>query len=441
MARRSSRREMLKRTAAVGAGFWVAGRPLRAWGKSPSEKLNIACIGVGGQGGNNLGRVQSQNIVALCDVDDQRAADAFKNHPNAAKFHDYRELLDKMHKGIDAVVVSTPDHMHAVITLAAIQLGKHVYCEKPLTRTVAEARRVAKAAEKHNVVTQMGNGGNAQDGARRNVELLRAGILGPVREVHAWSDRPVGWWPQGLDRPKETPPVPDTLKWDLWLGVAPQRPYHPAYVPSAWRGWWDFGTGALGDMGCHICNVAFWGLDLRDPTAIECEVPDVHAETAPMWSKVVWQFPARGDRPAVKLHWYDGGKKPPAELVEGREIPGNGSIIVGEKGTMFLPSSNGSERVLLPAEAFAELKEPPVTLPRASGHHEEWIEACKEGKTRKDVMSHFGRAALMTETLLLGNLSVRAGRRIEWDPNAMKVTNLPEANAYVDPPYREGWAV
>jgi predicted dehydrogenase len=408
-------------------------------GQSPNEKLNIACVGVGGRGRGNLDGVHSENIVALCDVDHVRAEGAFKRYPDVPKFDDYRRLFDRLHGEIDAVVVSTPDHMHAPITLAAMELGKHVYCEKPLVHTIHEAREVGKAAAKYkNLATQMGNGGNARDGARRSVELIRAGVLGPVREVHAWSDRPAKWWPQGIDRPKEGPAVPDTLAWDLWLGVAPKRPYNPAYLPFKWRGWYDFGTGALGDMGCHICNVAFWGLELADPVAVECEASDHHEETFPEWSKVVWEFPAVKDRPAVKFHWYDGGQKPSSDLVAGHGIPDNGSIIVGEKGTLFLPSPDGTNGILLPEDRFADFIGPSETIPRSPGHHEEWIEACKLGHST-EAMSHFGRAAIMTEAVLIGNLAVRTGKRIEWNAREMKVRNVPEANAYINPPYRKGW--
>ena len=439
MRRRNTRREFLKTTTAAGLGFWITDRAGATESKSPNEKLNVACIGIGGRGRDNVNAVSGENIVALCDVDDTRAGDAYKNYPKAQKFTDYRRLFDKLHKHIDAVTVSTPDHMHAPVSLAAMQLGKHVYCEKPLTRTVGEARRMAEAAARYRVVTQMGNGGNATPGARRTVEMLRAGVVGAIREIHAWSDRPGTIWKQGIDRPKDTPPVPPTLQWDLWLGVAPKRPYHPAYIPGKWRGWYDFGTGPIGDMGAHICNVAFWALDLRDPQTIECETSERHAESFPAWSRIRWEFPARGDRPAVRFHWYDGGQRPPAELVEGRSLPGNGMILVGEKGSMYLPSADGSEHVLLPEKKFEGMAPPPKTLPDSPGHHQEWIRNCKAGDLGLDYMSHFGRAAIMTECLLLGVLAVRMGKRIEWDARAMKVTNVPEANAFVDPPYRQGW--
>ena len=436
MARRTNRRDFLKASAAVGAGFWVAARPSWVQAKSANEKLNIAGVGVGGKGASDIGAVAGENIVALCDVDHVQAAKTFARFSDAEQFNDYRVMLDKMHKQIDAVVVATPDHMHAPVSLAAMELGKHVYCEKPLTHTVAEARRVAAAARKYKVTTQMGNQGHSNRGSRRSVEIIQSGAIGTVREVHCWTDRPVGRWPQGVDRPAERPPVPDTLEWNLWLGVAPKRPYNPAYLPFNWRGWWDFGTGAMGDMACHVCDIAFWALDLKDPSAIACEVSGLHKETGPLWSKIVWEFPARGNRPPVKLRWYDGGKKPPKKLVEGEEMPGNGSLFIGDKGKLYSPDSYGSRYILLPKAKFADFKEPPKTLPDPIGHHKEWIQACKQGKQS---LSHFQYAGAMTEVLLLGNLSVRTGKRIEWDAKAMKVTNLPAANRYVDPPYRKGW--
>ena len=439
MSMKHSRRQVLKSSMAAGVGFWVVGRSEWARAASPNEKLNIACVGIGGRGAGNLDGMIRENVVAVCDVDEAWAADSFKRVPKAVKFNDYRKLLDKMHKEIDAVVVSTPDHMHAPVSLAAMELGKHVYCEKPLTHTIAEARRMAEAAAKYKVVTQMGNGGNALSRSRRAVEMLRAGILGSVREVHAWSDRPAKIWTQGIDRPADTPPVPPTLKWDLWLGVAPERPYHPAYLPGKWRGWFDFGTGAMGDMACHICNVAYWGLGLKDPAAVEAEVSGLHKETFPNWSKIVWEFPARGDQPALKFRWYDGGKKPAKELGPGGDLPDNGLIIVGDKGRMFIAKADEEDSVLLPKEAFENVKRPEKTIPDSPGHHEEWIRNCKTGDQGLDYMSHFGRAAIMTEGLLLGNLAVRTGKRIEWDAKAMKVTNLPEANAFLDTVYRKGW--
>lgn len=439
MSSKTTRRRFLRQSLATGAGFWMGARTAPARPASRREKLNIACVGVGGRGAHNVQAMMGENIVALCEVDRDQGARVLKRLPDVPTFVDYRVMFDKLHKQIDAVVISTPDHMHAPIAMAAIELGKHVYCEKPLTRTVAEARRVAEAAAKRKLVTQMGNDGNASPGARRNVELLRAGVLGPVREIHAWSDRPGAFWKQALDRPTDTPPVPDTLRWDLWLGVAPWRPYHPTYLPGRWRGWFDFGTGALGDMACHICNVAFWGLDLGDPAAVEAETSEPFEETYPAWSRVRWEFPARADRPAVRMHWYDGGKQPSADLVGGRDLPDNGSIIIGERGTLFIPSADGAARVLLPEDKFKDLKPPPQVIPDSPGHHEEWIRNCKQGDPGLDYMSHFGRAGRMTEAVLLGVLAIRVGKRLEWDAREMKVTNVREANQYVDPPYRKGW--
>lgn len=447
MKRRMTRRTFVSRTAAAAAGWWI----VEAWEAKASEaprsrpgrsdRLRMAFIGAGGQGAANIERLREHvHIAALCDVDDARAGASFRGQPGARKFEDYRVLLDRMHKEIDAVVVSTPDHMHAPITLAAMELGKHVYCEKPLTRTVAEARRVVAATRRYRVVTQMGNAGNAQSVARTAVEMIRAGAIGPVREVHAWTDRPGRYWPQGLTRPSDTPPVPKTLRWDLWLGVAPVRPYHPAYVPFRWRGWWDFGTGALGDMACHACNVAFWALDLQDPASVECEVSGVHEETGPVWSRVRWEFPARGNRGPVTLYWYDGGRMPSRDLVEGRELPSNGLLLVGEKGVLLNTRQEGGALLLLPESRFAGYRPPAPTIPRSpEGHHAEWVAACQQGWPVPEHMSHFGRAAVMTEALLIGNLAVRSGKRIEWNARAMKVANVPEANAWVDPPYRTGW--
>jgi predicted dehydrogenase len=439
MSTTTNRRDFLKRSTAAGMGFWVSTRSVFADDKSPNEKFGVVCVGVGGRGADNVQAMTGERVLGLCEVDELRGVPSFKRLPDVPRFSDYRVMLDKLHKQIDAVVVSTPDHMHAPITLAAIDLGKHVYCEKPLTRTVAEARRVAEAAAKHKVVTQMGNDGNAQAGARRNVELIRSGVLGKVSEVHAWTDRPGAFWKQALDRPTETPAVPSTLKWDLWIGVAPPRPYHPTYLPGKWRGWYDFGTGALGDMACHICNVAFWGLDLRDPTAIEAETSEAYDETYPAWSKVNWEFPANASRPGVRFHWYDGGKKPSVDLVSGRELPDNGSIIIGEKGTLYIPNPDGAQTVLLPEERLKDFKGLPHTLPDSPEHHAEWIRNCKKGDLGLDYMSHFGRAGLMTESLLLGALAIRVGKRIEWDARNRKITNLPEANRFIDQPYRKGW--
>jgi predicted dehydrogenase len=431
----SGRREFIKQVAAGSFGYWISGQTLGAESNAASQKLNIGIIGAGGQGASNLQSVQSENIVALCDVDDQRAAGAFEKFPQAKRFRDFRKMLDEC-RDLDAVVVSTPDHVHAAASLMAMRLGKHVYCEKPLTHSVYEARVMSDIARRQRVATQMGNGAHASERVRRVVELVQSGGIGPVREAHCWSDRPI--WPQGIDRPAGTPPVPGHLDWDLWLGPAPERPYHPAYLPFNWRGWWDFGTGALGDMGCHIIDVPFWALKLRYPTAVEAEVSDRHAESAPAWSIVRYEFPARDKLPHVRLTWYDGKKLPASELVHGERLPDNGSLLVGEKATILVP--HGREEVALYGTAgrinLNDLKPPELFLPRSSGHHQEWIDACKGGP---EALSNFNYAAELTETVLLGNIACRVDRRIEWNAEDMSARNCPEIAPLVRREYRQGW--
>jgi predicted dehydrogenase len=385
--------------------------------------------------------LSSQNIVALCDVDDTQAARTYEQYPNAKKYRDYRVMLDKK-KDIDAVVVSTPDHMHAPISMAAIKLGKHVYCEKPLTHTIYEARMLAKAAREAKVATQMGNQGHAGEGVRLVCEWIWDGAIGPVRHVHIWTDRPLNWWPQGVDRPADSPPVPSTLDWDLWLGAAPQRPYNPAYAPFKWRGWWDFGCGALGDMACHIIDAPVWALKLGVPTSVQASSTKVNGETAPLASMIDYEFPARGDMPPVRVTWYDGGLKPqrPEELENGRQMgdKDGGVLFVGDKGTiMGLGQSVGSPRII-PETKMQAYKRPAPSIPRSPGHHQEWIEACKGGKPAG---SNFDFAGPMTETVLLGNIAIRTGQKLYWDSENMKITNLPEANEFITKQYRSGYEI
>ncbi len=432
-----TRRSFLKTAAAAASAAFVVPRFAIARDRSPNSKLNIAIIGAGGRGAGNLSAVASENIVALCDVDERRAAAAYDRFPKAKKYRDFRKMLDEMHAQIDAVVVSTPDHTHAVASVAAMKLGKHVYCEKPLTRSIYEARVMREVAREQGVVTQMGNQGHANTAARRAVEVIRSGVIGDVLEVHAWTDRPI--WPQGIDRPKDEPPVPKTLDWDLWLGPAPYRPYHPAYVPFKWRGWWDFGTGALGDMACHILDVAFWALNLVDPVSVEAEVSDNHKpETFPKWSIITYQFPKRGDLPPCKLVWYDGGKMPAPELAPGVKLPKNGTILVGTKGTLVTLDAYGGKYKLLPEKEFEGFEPPEMKLPVSPGHHREWILACKgEG----EALSNFDYAARLTETVLLGNLAIWAGKKVEWDAKSMCSKNAPETNVIVRPEFRKGWSL
>jgi len=372
----------------------------------PSEKLNIAGIGIGGRGASVLRELESQKIVALCDVDWKRAGGTFRRYPKARKYHDFRKMLDKEEKNIDAVTVATPDHVHAAASMAAIKRGKHVYCEKPLTHSVYEARIVAEAAREHKVATQMGNQGQASEETRLMCEYIWDGAIGPVREVHVWTDRPLKglnsvYWPQGIDRPTDTPPVPDTLDWDLWLGPAPQRPYHPCYLPLKWRGWWDFGTGALGDIGCHRIDPVFRALKLGHPTSVEAALTRVNNETYPVASIVRYQFPERRGFPPVKLTWYDGGLRPrrPDELADGQQFGTNGILFVGDKGKML-------EHTLIPESKRKEYGKPPQRLSRSPGHFIEWIEACKGGKPAgSDFVEHAG---LLAEVVLLGNVALRS---------------------------------
>ena len=442
-----SRRVFIGSSAAAAASLTILPRQVLGGPGSmpPSEKLNIAGIGVGGQGSWDLDNVSSENIVALCDVDWERAADTFKRYPKAKRYRDFRVMLEK-EKNIDAVVVATPDHTHAVAAMMAVKMGKHAYCEKPLTRTVYEARALANAAREAKVATQMGNQGMAFEGNRLINEWLWDGAIGPVREVHAWSDRPTHkgslFWAQGIDRPKDTPPVPSTLNWDLWLGPAPYRPYHPAYVPFKWRGWWDFGSGGLGDMGIHNLAPVFSALKLTAPTSVHSSSTLFNNETLPLASTVHYEFPACGDMPPVKLHWYDGGIIPscPDELEDERELSReDGLIFVGDKGKMYVEGWGGNSPRLIPEAKMKAYKRPPKTLPRSIGHHNEWIQACKKGTPTR---SNFDFAGPLTEAVLLGTVSVRmGGKKLIWDSANLRITNVPEANKYLHYQYREGWSL
>jgi len=443
-----TRRSFLASTGAMAGALVLPAEVLgRAGAASPNSKLNIAGIGIGGQGGNDIDEMNSENIVALCDVDDEHAAHMFKKYPNAKRYRDFRQMLEK-EKGIDGVVVGTPDHNHAVVSVTAMKLGKHVCCEKPLTRTVHEARVVAEVARGAKVATQMGNQGMAFEGNRLINEWLWDGAIGPVREVHVWSDRPTHrgklplWWAQGIERPADTPPIPATLDWDLWLGPAPYRPYHPAYVPFRWRGWWDFGSGGLGDMGIHNLAPVFSALKLGAPQTVQASSTPVFPETVPVAAMVHYEFPARGDMPPVKLHWYDGGLLPerPAELEPNRELdPEDGILFVGDKGKMLVTGWGGEHPRLLPETLDKAYRRPPRTLPRSIGHYKEWVTACKTGSpTRSD----FGFAGPLTEAVLLGSVCIHnGGEKLVWDSANMKFTNDPDANHLLHYEYRKGWSL
>ncbi|MCC7491751.1 MAG: Gfo/Idh/MocA family oxidoreductase [Fimbriimonadaceae bacterium] len=429
------RRDALKTGALAGLAFWAGTSRARA----QQQKLRVACIGCGGKGESNVHEMSGEQIVGLCDVDDKRAGNVFGRYPDVPKFKDYRVMLEQL-KNVDAVVVSTPDHMHGPAAMLALSMGKHVYCEKPLTRTPWEARRLRELAKEKQVVTQMGNQGTSHGGLRKAVEVIQAGAVGAIKEVHVWTNRPI--WPQGIDRPAEVNDIPGSLDWKLWLGVAPERPFNRCYLPFNWRGWWDYGTGALGDMACHTANMAFMALKLGLPTAVEpVELPtDKHAETAPKWSVMRYEFPQRGDLPPVTLYWYEGGRKPPAALTEGlSKPPSSGSLLLGDKGKVYSPNDYGSYYELHPQEQFKEYEPPAESLPRAAkGHYKEFIQACKgEGAT----MSNFDYAATFTEAMVLGCISQRLVGKIEYDAATGRVTNNPEAETLVKPTYPTGYTV
>ncbi len=441
-----SRRAFLRDSAWLSAGAATVGSTfsLAAPKKlSPSSKLNLGIIGAGGRGFDNLMGVQSENIVALCDVDDDRAKGAFARYPAAKRYRDFRRMLEK-ERTLDAVVISTPDHTHAIAALASMRRGLHVYCEKPLAHSIYEARQMAKVARETRVVTQMGQQGHAMEGSRRAVEIIRSGAIGDVTDLHVWTDRPAGWWPQGEHRPEETPQVPPYLDWDLWLGPAQARPYHPVYAPFKWRGRWDFGTGAIGDMGVHNLDTAFWALELGIPTSAEVKESSLRTEDCPpLWSVMELRYPARGTQPPVKLTFYDGKKLPPSALFHGETITDNGSLVIGSKGTLYTRTWHGGETVkdmflLLPTKQFAGYQPPPPTLPRTSEHHLEWIQACKGGPRAQ---SDFAYAATLTEGLLVGFLAQRTGKRIEWDSKNMKARGCPEADSFIRPRFRKGWTL
>jgi len=434
-----TRRDFIGAAAAVTAFTvvprHVLGGPRRT---PPSEKLNIAGVGIGGRGAGDLHELASENIVALCDVDSQYAAKVFTKYPSAKKYRDFRRMLDRQ-KDIDAVMVATPDHLHAVIAMTAIKMGKHVYCEKPLAHSIYEVRKLTEAAREAKVVTQLGNQGQASEKTRLVCEFIWDDAIGPVREIHSWCRRPIS--PRGIDRPKDTPPVPETLDWNLWLGPAPERPYHPCYLPFTWRGWWDFGSGVLGDIGCHQFAPIFRALKLGYPTSVEACSSGVNAETAPLASMVRYEFPARGDMPPLKLTWYDGGLMParPEELEEGLRF-GNAdeNLFIGDKGKML-------GHRLIPEAKSKEYGKPPKVLPRSPGHHKEWMNACKGGDPAG---SNFDVSGPLTEVVLLGNVALRMGKqlyekglKLHYDGPNMKVTNLPEANKYIRVEYREGWTL
>lgn len=429
------RRDVLKTVAMAGAGFLISGNT-RSLGvenptKSPNDRLNLALIGCGGRARGVIGGMQGENFVALCDVDDKRAAATYQQYPKARRFRDFRNLLDEMHNEIDAVVVCTPDHTHAHPSLRAMRMGKHCYCEKPLAHTVGETRAMIDAAKEHNLVTQMGTQIHAGDNYRRVVELVQGGAIGAVREAHVWSSARY----HGGQRPTGYAPTPETLDWDRWVAGSRYFPYDPAYSPSGWRSWWAYGNGSLGDFGCHYGDLAFWALKLRHPLTIEAEGPTLDPYSTPQWLVVRYTYPARGSMPPVKLTWYDSGKKP--TFLADKKIPewGSAVLFMGDKGMLL---ADYSRHVLLPEAGFVGFKAPDPTIPSSIGHQQEWLAACKTGGP---TTCNFDYSGTLTEAVLLGAVSYKTGKKIQWDAKHLKATNCPEADRIIHKQYREGWAL
>jgi predicted dehydrogenase len=435
------RRQLLKSTILTGAGVWLASSAKAAVG--PNGKIHIGLIGVGGRGAGNTRGVladQGVQIVALCDINQQNLEQAAKRIAETAgqprdprHYSDWRKLLEQ--KDIDAVVISTPDHHHALASVAAMKRGKHVYCEKPLAHSVYEARMVRQTYAKTKVATQMGTQIHATENYRRVVELIQSGAIGAVKEVHVWCNR-VGF-PPGCTRPADTPPAPPHIDWDLWLGPAPQRPYHPSYLGgcSTWEQWWDFGNGCLGDMGSHLIDLPFWALKLRQPVTVEASGAYRSAETYPQWLIARWEHPANAERPGLTLTWYDGGKYPPSPPGIDLTKWESGVLFVGEKG-QFVADYN--RKVLLPAEKFKDFPPSQPTIPPSSGHHQEWLDACRTGAP---TLCNFDYSGMLIEHNLLGTVAFRAGKKLTWDAAAMRAVGCPEADAFIRRAYRNGWEI
>ncbi|MBK8101335.1 MAG: Gfo/Idh/MocA family oxidoreductase [Planctomycetes bacterium] len=440
-----SRRDFLVGAAGAASLASLPGRAPAAFKhRSPNARLRIAQIGCGGKGLSDMQAcAQNHDIVALCDVDDGKAANARNEQAKATFYHDWRDLLDR--EKLDAVVISTPDHMHAIPALCAMQLGLHVFVQKPLVHTVEEARALLAASKKFKVVTSMGNQGTCLPGFREAAEVVRSGAIGQVTEVHVWTDRPengkVSFWSQGIERPKHIDAIPATFRWDLWLGAAAYRPFagprkdtpFRGYAPFHWRGFWDFGTGAIGDMACHVANLPYFALELGSPEWVEAESSGVNDETGPKQSTIRCQFPANGKRGKVLFTWYDGGRVPPQDLLPGVVWRGGGFLLKGTEGTLYSPTDYGESYDLYPKEKFADYKKPDPTLPRVDGIHAEWLDCIATGK---QPMASFDYAAPFTEAMLLGNVALRVGKRIAWDPAAMRCPGTPEADRFLRKEYR-----
>lgn len=438
----TSRRQFLKSAGSAVAAFTIVPRHVLGRGATPpSEKLNVACIGVAGRGGASLNGVRRESIVALCDVDTRRAGAAFAKFPQAKVYRDFRKMFDEMGDGIDAVTVATPDHTHAVAAMAAMERGKHVFCEKPLAHSVGEIRALQRAAHEYEVVTQLGNQGHSFNDIRTFCEWIWDGAIGDVHEVHAWTSTGARRWTSLTDLPKEKPPVPAGLDWQRWLEPVPARPYHIDYAPVRWRAWWQFGSGTIGDFACHHLDPAFWALKLNqaDSFTVEASSHGTTKETCPAASLIYYDFPARAGMGPVRITWYEGGVMPPRpkELEAGRSMGEHGVLFVGTKGSILGGGWSRSPR-LIPETKMRAYKRPAKSLARCAGHHRNWLDACKGKGTAS---THFDYAGPLTEFCLMGNVALRAGKKLQFDWKTMKVTNAPEANAFVQPGYREGWTI
>ena len=441
----TDRRKFLQSTAAVGLGYWVTGGLEAAESKSPNEQIQVGCIGVGGKGQSDVQNMSKfGKIFALCDVDATTLEGQVQAYKTEHNFSDFREMLDKMGDKIDAVTVSTPDHCHAVAAAKAMKMGKHVHCQKPLTHSIWEARRLGEIAKEKGVATQMGNQWTAYAPMRKAAHQIREGQLGTVKEVHIWTNRPI--WPQGEAR-SPAKPVPSTLNWEAWIGPAPFRPYADGYHPFKWRGWWDFGTGALGDMACHTCNLPFMALNMRDPVSVEAECPEHDGDSYPARSKIKYEFPKLGDRPAFTMHWYDGGNLPPNELFEGVTLEATiddkkhkppaprGVLLIGDKAKLYAAGDYAECGIQI-----VGADEIDVDFPRSPGHEKEWFIAMKDPS--KPAMSNFPNySGPLTETILLGNLAVYKRGKVDWDPVNLKALNDPSLQKIVHPTFRDGYEI
>lgn len=441
MAKKVTRRDVLKGSAAAMLGLAIGKAeakdtdPQPTPRQHPSGKLRFGIIGCGGKGWSGMEQAFAHGeIAAICDIDAQNRSKAMLEHPRAAAFDDYRDMLEAMKGKLDAVVISTPDHHHAPASALAMKQGLHTYCEKPLTRTIWEARQLARIARDRHLATQMGNQSTASTPMRKAAALIKSGVFGAAKEIHLWTDRSKGWWAQGVERPQPAQ-TPKLVDFDIWLGPRPERPFAEGYHPFAWRGWWDFGTGSLGDMGCHIFNMPYMALDLRDPIAVQAQTSGHNRDSFPEWAIVHYEFGARRGRPAVELTWYDGGKRPDPSLAPGFEFGGNGSIVVCEKATIYSPDETNTSFMLVGGAPM-----PDVTVDESPGHMAEFARAVLGGPPARSNFPDY--SGPLTETVLLGNLAIWAnGPRLEWDAKRMQVKGTHEFDELIKPKFRPGWSV